>query len=92
MGLRTRWLLVTVLVIVAVYVSLLAYTHIGRTVFKYVGAGYTVTYVRYPGLPWPLLDVRAPDPSVVFPMVTIKVGNLPSNSWYCQCLPECANN
>ncbi|GAB6947546.1 hypothetical protein JCM16161A_16760 [Vulcanisaeta sp. JCM 16161] len=76
MGLRTRWLVVAVLVFAAVYASLFVYVHVGRAVLRYVGPGYVVTYVRYPELPWPL-NVITFNPLNTYPMINIVIRGAP---------------
>ncbi len=77
MGLGNRkWVLIIVLIIIGVYISLLIYTHIGRTVLRFSGPGYVVTYVRYSELPWPL-NVLTFDPPNTYPLINIVIKGAP---------------
>ena len=76
MRMRTKWLIITVLVVVTAYASLFTYAHIGRTVLRYSGPGYVVEYVRYPRLPWPL-NILALSPPNTYPLINIAITNAP---------------
>ncbi|GGI70299.1 hypothetical protein [Vulcanisaeta souniana] len=70
-------MIITALVIMVAYSSLLIYAHIGRVVLRYSGPGYVVEYIRYPELPWPL-NILTFSPPSEYPLINIAITNAPT--------------